>query len=57
MGLIRQSACDPETLRTLFLFEDLSDEQLATLCRHARLAEYEAGPLFRRASRRRRSSC
>jgi signal transduction histidine kinase len=47
MGLIRQSACDSETLRTLFLFEDLSDAQLATLCRHARLAEYEAGPLFR----------
>lgn len=46
MRLIRQAACDPEMLRTLFLFEDLSDEQLATLCRHARLAECEAGPLF-----------
>ena len=46
MKLIRQSACDPELLRTLFLFERLSDGQLASLCRHAQLAEYEAGPLF-----------
>lgn len=46
MKLIRESACDPELLRTLFLFEHLSDGQLASLCRHAQLAEYEAGPLF-----------
>jgi signal transduction histidine kinase len=46
MKLIRESACDPELLRTLFLFEHLSDGQLVSLCRHARLAEYEAGPLF-----------
>ena len=46
MKLIRESACDPELLRTLFLFEHLSDGQLASLCRHAQLAEFEAGPLF-----------
>jgi CRP-like cAMP-binding protein len=46
MKLTRESACDLELLRTLFLFEHLSDEQLASLCRHAHLAEYEVGPLF-----------
>jgi hypothetical protein len=30
MKLIRESACDPELLRTLFLFEHLSDGQLAS---------------------------
>jgi signal transduction histidine kinase len=46
MGPIGQSHCHPDTLRRLFLFEDLSEEQLATLCRHATVDEYEAGPLF-----------
>ena len=46
MGPIGHSDCDPETLRRLFLFKDLSEEQLATLCRHATVEEYEAGPLF-----------
>jgi signal transduction histidine kinase len=46
MGPFGQSDCDPDTLRRLFLFEDLSEEQLATLCRHATVDEYEAGPLF-----------
>ena len=35
--------CLPGELRTLFLFEDLSDEQLDKLCRHGHIAHYEPG--------------
>jgi hypothetical protein len=31
-----EMTCSPEELRTLFLFEKLTDEQLAWLCSHAR---------------------
>jgi signal transduction histidine kinase len=37
--------CLPGELRTLFLFEDLSDEQLDKLCRHGQIAHYEPGPI------------
>jgi len=37
--------CLPDELRTLFLFEKLSDEQLATLCEHGHIATYEPGPI------------
>ena len=37
--------CLPDELRTLFLFEDLSDEQLDKLCRHGHIAHYEPGPI------------
>jgi signal transduction histidine kinase len=37
--------CSPEELRTLFLFETLSDEQLETLCANGHIATYEPGPI------------
>ena len=36
-------ACDPAELRTLFLFEKLSGEQLAWLCEHGRIEHHEPG--------------
>jgi signal transduction histidine kinase len=37
--------CDADELRTLFLFEALSDEQLATLCADGHIQLYEPGPI------------
>jgi signal transduction histidine kinase len=37
--------CLPEELRTLFLFEALSDEQLQMLCENGHIAVYEPGPI------------
>jgi signal transduction histidine kinase len=37
--------CLPDELRTLFLFESLSDEQLATLCANGHIATFEPGPI------------
>jgi signal transduction histidine kinase len=37
--------CLPTELRTLFLFESLSDAQLATLCDNGHIATYEPGPI------------
>ncbi len=37
--------CRPDELRTLFLFEALSDEQLAVLCASGQVREYEPGPI------------
>jgi signal transduction histidine kinase len=39
--------CLPDELRTLFLFEALDDEQLATLCANGHIATYEPGPICR----------
>lgn len=39
-------ACDPEELRTLFLFEHLTDEQLGKLCREGRIETIEPGPVY-----------
>ncbi|MGV9676349.1 ATP-binding protein [Nocardia sp. NPDC003482] len=39
--------CDPDELRTLFLFEKLDDEQLAWLCRDGRVEEFEPGLVYR----------
>ncbi|MFC8382613.1 ATP-binding protein [Nocardia sp. NPDC057272] len=39
--------CDPEELRTLFLFEKLDDSQLAELCAIGRIEYVEPGPVFR----------
>jgi signal transduction histidine kinase len=39
--------CDIEELRTLFLFEALSDDQLAWLCREGSVQEVDAGWVFR----------
>ncbi|MFD3509157.1 ATP-binding protein [Nocardia sp. NPDC058666] len=39
--------CDPEELRTLFLFEKLSDAQLAELCAVGKIEYVDPGPVFR----------
>lgn len=38
--------CLPSELRTLFLFEALTDEQLQTLCDNGHIAVYEPGPII-----------
>ncbi|HEX9041583.1 MAG TPA: ATP-binding protein [Trebonia sp.] len=38
--------CDPEELRTLFLFEKLTDEQLDRLCREGHIETIQPGPVF-----------
>jgi signal transduction histidine kinase len=40
------SACQPEELRTLFLFEKLSDSQLATLCQEGSVQVIQPGRVF-----------
>ena len=40
-----QLPCDADELRTLFLFEALSDEQLETLCADGHIQHYEPGPI------------
>ena len=42
----QQLTCSPDELRTLFLFEKLSDEQLAWLCSHGHVELIEPGPLY-----------
>ncbi|MEE6135166.1 ATP-binding protein [Mycobacterium sp. 050128] len=37
--------CEPDELRSLFLFEALTDEQLAVLCTNGRIQEYQPGPI------------
>ncbi|MDI9897546.1 ATP-binding protein [Rhodococcus sp. IEGM 1381] len=41
-----QPACDPNELKTLFLFEKLTDSQLAELCRDGRIETIEPGPVY-----------
>ena len=38
--------CLPDELRTLFLFEALTDEQLQVLCDNGHIATYEPGPII-----------
>ncbi len=40
-----EKSCDADELRTLFLFEHLNDEQLATLCADGEIEHYEPGPI------------
>ena len=40
------SQCDPAELRTLFLFEKLSDDQLERLCQEGHVEIIEPGPVF-----------
>ncbi len=40
-----ENRCLPDELRTLFLFEALSDEQLETLCKDGHIATFEPGPV------------
>ena len=37
-------ACNPDELRTLFLFEKLTDDQFDWLCRMGHVEEIPAGP-------------
>jgi len=39
-------ACDPAELRTLFLFEKLTDDQLTTLCHEGHVEVIQPGPVF-----------
>lgn len=38
--------CQPDELRTLFLFEALSDDQLAVLCANGHIQEFQPGPII-----------
>lgn len=38
--------CTPELLRSLFLFEDLTDDQLESLCRAGHIIEIDRGQVF-----------
>jgi signal transduction histidine kinase len=40
------SPCDPEELRSLFLFEKLTDEQVTRLCVEGHVETIEPGPVF-----------
>ncbi len=39
--------CEREELGSLFLFEKLTDEQLARLCREGRVEKFEPGYVYR----------
>lgn len=43
--MTEKMACEPDELRSLFLFEALTDSQLATLCGSGHIRHYEPGPL------------
>jgi signal transduction histidine kinase len=40
------AVCGPDELRKLFLFEKLTDDQLAWLCRQGHVEHFEPGPLY-----------
>jgi signal transduction histidine kinase len=40
-----KTPCEPAELRTLFLFEALTDEQLAVLCTNGHIEDYQPGPI------------
>ncbi|OBI24435.1 histidine kinase [Mycobacterium sp. E2238] len=40
-----KAPCEPDELRSLFLFEALTDEQLAVLCANGHIENYEPGPI------------
>lgn len=41
----RPMPCQPDELRSLFLFEALTDDQLAVLCANGHIQHYEPGPI------------
>ena len=41
-----EQLCSPDELRTLFLFEKLTDDQLRWLCQRGRVEVYPAGPVY-----------
>jgi signal transduction histidine kinase len=46
-GPDRPAPCRPDELRTLFLFEKLSEDQLEWLCRHGHIEHLEPGQIYR----------
>jgi signal transduction histidine kinase len=44
---VNPAVCDPDELRTLFLFEKLSEEQLQRLCREGHIEVIEPGMVYR----------
>jgi signal transduction histidine kinase len=44
---VNPAVCNPDELRTLFLFEKLSQEQLERLCREGRVETVEPGMVYR----------
>ncbi|MGW1162483.1 ATP-binding protein [Streptomyces sp. NPDC002513] len=42
----RPMTCEKSELKTLFLFEKLSDDQLERLCREGRVEQFEPGPVY-----------
>jgi len=40
-----KTPCQPDELRTLFLFEALTDEQLAVLCSNGHIESFQPGPI------------
>ena len=48
MGPENGEECLRDELRTLFLFEDLSDEQLDMLCADGHIETFPAGPICSR---------
>ncbi len=40
-----KTPCEPDELRTLFLFEALNDDQLAVLCANGHIKDYQPGPI------------
>ena len=40
-----KTPCQPDELRSLFLFEALTDEQLAVLCANGQIENYQPGPI------------
>ena len=42
----RSKPCSPDELRTLFLFEKLTDDQSDWLCRRGRVEDFPAGPVY-----------
>ncbi len=44
-GMTTKLPCEPDELRTLFLFEALTDEQLAMLCANGHIETYQPGPI------------
>jgi hypothetical protein len=45
MGAQKGEECLADELRTLFLFEDLSEEQLEILCAAGHIETFPAGPV------------
>src|SRR5262249_30063258 len=43
---VTEERCSPDELRTLFLFEKLTDDQLDWLCQRGRVEVVPAGPVY-----------